>query len=101
MRAATRRRGICRRPCGGYTVSIRRRRIYVHCDVCGESGPFTESDARRLARRLAGILGRFETPAPRPERARLADLLRTSANVLGSYRFADRARARRRLEARS
>lgn len=92
---ATKTRRLCRRPCGGYTVAIRRRRIYVTCGVCGESGPFSVSAARTLARRVEGLLGRFETPAPRAERIRLAGLLRSAANVIESYRLADRLRARR------
>src|SRR5205809_33616 len=47
---ATKARRLCRRPCGGYTVAIRRRRIYVTCGVCGGSGPFDVSAARTLPR---------------------------------------------------
>jgi|GraSoiStandDraft_4_1057263.scaffolds.fasta_scaffold19853_12 hypothetical protein len=97
---ATKARRLCRRPCGGYTVAIRRRRIYVTCGVCGESGPFNVSAARTLARRVEGLLGRFETPAPREERARLAELLRGAANAIEAVRLAERLReARRQVKA--
>lgn len=90
-------RSLCKRPCGSYAVAIRRRRIFVTCGVCGESGPFNTSTARQLARRVESILGRFETPAPREERARLAALLRSAANAIEAVRLAERLREARRM----
>lgn len=80
----TRRRCLKGRPatCGGYTVAIAGGRIRVRCQVCGPTAALSPNGARRLAAALAGPLGRFQTPAPRAERYRLAGLLRAAARAV-------------------
>jgi hypothetical protein len=81
----------CPSPCGGYVVEIVRDQIAVDCAICGPCGRFTPTGARKLAAELAGVLGRFQTTAPRAERLRLAKLLKAAAGTLE----ARRARRRR------
>ncbi len=78
--------------CGGFTVDIKAggtaRRpsttfwIFVNCQRCGNYDRFSALEARALAAVLAGPFGRFETPAPRAERIRLAGLLTAAAEDL-------------------
>jgi len=79
-------RRLCPSPCGSYTVRIENDRIVVNCAMCGDSGKYAPAGARRLAAELEGPLGRFQTTAPRPERLRLAKLLRASALELEAKR---------------
>ena len=89
------KRSLCPSPCGSYTVRIENDRIVVNCAMCGDAGRYAPAGARRLAAALEGPLGRFETTAPRPERLRLAKLLRAEAAELEARRLARRSRARR------
>jgi hypothetical protein len=84
------RRPLCPSPCGSYTVRIENDRIVVNCAMCGDAGRYAPAGARRLAAALEGPLGRFETTAPRPERLRLAKLLRVAAAKLTARRIARR-----------
>lgn len=67
--------------CGGYRVRVVRGRIVVYCRDCAPRS-LARTAAVRLATRLRGVLGRFETPAPRAERLRLAGLLDRAAKRL-------------------
>jgi hypothetical protein len=73
--------------CGDYDVYVTAGgKIGVTCGSCGFAGSYTVHGARRLAATLAGVFGRFETNAPRPERLRLAKLLRERATALEAAR---------------
>lgn len=72
------RRALRDNPCGGYTVARDGEELVVTCRACGPSR-IPVSGAHLLAAELRGLLGRFQTRAPRPERARLADLIDAEA----------------------